>query len=247
MRQLEFASPMPTKKRQNPDHNTPTKTKGKRMKQAICPVCDVAIVEGSDDDADDTGDDAVFCEGTCQAWIHRKCVSMSKTIYTKLGNSDDPYLCSYCMIAKQSLEIAELKNIVKDLTSKIDQLSSPPSNQTTLWSSDATPISVLASDNSNNQQEQHVQFVQRQYPPVIPIVPPSRDPPNEMDRRYNVVVYSVEESSSNVSRSQSELEKIVSVLPNVNPTSIKDFHHLGKLKKTTQERPRPSSFALWML
>ena len=145
------------------------------------------------------------------------------------------------MIAKQSHEIAELKNIVKDLTSKIDQLSTPPSNQTTLGSSDATPTSVLASDNSNDQQEQQTQFVQRQYPPVILIVPPSCDPPNEMDRRYNVVVYGVEESSSNVSRisrSQSELEKIVSVLPNVNPTSIKDFHCLGKFKKT-QERPRP--------
>ena len=55
------------------------------------------------------------------------------------------------------------------------------------------------------------------------------------------MIHGIEESSSNISRinrSQSELEKIVSVLPSVNPTSIKDFHCLGKFKKN-QDRPRP--------
>ena len=58
------------KKRQVPDHNTPTKDAEKRTKEnepLICPVCDAVIVEDTDNETDD---DAVFCEGICQAWIH---------------------------------------------------------------------------------------------------------------------------------------------------------------------------------
>ena len=82
------------KKRQVPDHNTPTKDAEKRTKEnepLICPVCDAVIVEDTDNETDD---DAVFCEGICQAWIHQKCVSMSKVVYEKVGKSDDPYYMS---------------------------------------------------------------------------------------------------------------------------------------------------------
>ena len=37
------------------------------------PVCDVVINEDGDDV---TRDDAVFCEGICDTWMHRKCVGM---------------------------------------------------------------------------------------------------------------------------------------------------------------------------
>ena len=62
-----------------------------------------------------------------------------------------------------------------------------------------------------------------------------------VDRRYNIVVYGIEESSSKLSianRTQSDLEKVVSILPNINSSSIKDLHCLGKFK-IAQERPSP--------
>ena len=83
------------KKRQKPDHNTPTKDAEKRTKEnepLICPVCDVVITENTDNGTDN---DALFCEGT---WIYRKCVGMSRVVYQKLGNSDDPYICPNCVI-----------------------------------------------------------------------------------------------------------------------------------------------------
>ena len=40
--------------------------------------CDAVIVEDTDNG---TNGDAVFCDGTCQAWIHRKCMSMNKVVY----------------------------------------------------------------------------------------------------------------------------------------------------------------------
>ena len=79
------------RKQQKPDHNSPTKTLEKRTKEnmpSICPVCDTVIAEDTDDIA---GDDAVYCEGTCAIWLHRKCASMAKIVYDKLRGSEDPY------------------------------------------------------------------------------------------------------------------------------------------------------------
>ena len=40
--------------------------------------CDAVVFK---DTHNGTDDDAVFCKDTCQAWIHRKCMSMSKVVY----------------------------------------------------------------------------------------------------------------------------------------------------------------------
>ena len=111
-----------SKKCQKPAHNTPTKASEKRTKEnqlSMCPMCDAVI-------ADVAGDDAVYCEGICTTWFHRKCVSMSKAVYDKLGEPDykDPYLCPNCMINKQSNEITELKILVKTLTAILKALES---------------------------------------------------------------------------------------------------------------------------
>ena len=83
------------KKRSNPDYDFPAKSTEKRSKEnegSICPVCDTIIIEGA------KGDDAIYCKGFCAAWLHRKCVSLSKCAYVKLSNCDDPYVCPNCTI-----------------------------------------------------------------------------------------------------------------------------------------------------
>ena len=70
-------------KRSNLDHNTPPKDSVKRNKQnkkvdlllfdlpkVDCLVCGSRITEANKEE-DIAGDDAVFCEGKCDAWIHR--------------------------------------------------------------------------------------------------------------------------------------------------------------------------------
>ena len=76
----------------------------------------MTIIESSDDT---DGDDAFFCEGDCKAWLHRKCVCLSKKLYDKLSIFDDPFYCSHFIIAKQSQEISVLRNQVDDLTKEI--------------------------------------------------------------------------------------------------------------------------------
>ena len=104
-----------TRKRSNPVHNTPPKADEKRTKEIqeeIYLICDLTIIESKDD----VDDDGVYCEGECKAWLHRKCVCMSKLFYDKLSKSDDPYYCPNCTSARHSHEISELRKQVKALT-----------------------------------------------------------------------------------------------------------------------------------
>ena len=110
---------MPTGKCSNPVHDTPPKTSQKWTKEndpTICQVCCAMIMESSEGVV---GEDTIFCEGDCKAWIHQKCLSMSKLVYNRLSKCKDPYMCPHYTIFKQSNEITKLGNQVKDLNSEL--------------------------------------------------------------------------------------------------------------------------------
>ena len=101
------------RKRLNPVHNTPPKVdeKGtKEKQQPICLICEVEIIESSDDVL---GDNIVYCEGDCNGWLHSKCVCMLKLLYDKISKFDDPYYCPNCIVAKEFEEIFQLRNWIK--------------------------------------------------------------------------------------------------------------------------------------
>ena len=81
--------------------NSPPKRKTKNVKnsEADCIVCEEPILEPSENC---DGDEAVFCEGDCQGWIHRKCAGLTRSAFNRLGESDTQYLCSQCMLANQN-------------------------------------------------------------------------------------------------------------------------------------------------
>ena len=70
-------------KRQRPGDDSPPKlvqkkTKGKtkiNIEGTKCSICENIIAIASETDE---GNDALFCEGFCQAWCHRKCIDLSK-------------------------------------------------------------------------------------------------------------------------------------------------------------------------
>ena len=88
--QYEMSTPKHTRrttKRKQPVHNTPPsgvagkKTKGtleEDDKCEVCIVCDCTILEASESTE---GQDAVFCEGDCQGWIHRMCAGFSRPAF----------------------------------------------------------------------------------------------------------------------------------------------------------------------
>ena len=230
---------MPRRKRSQPDHNSPTKDASeKRAKEnqpatpTTCPVCDTGITEDTDDVA---GDDAVYCEGTCATWLHRRCVSMSKSMYDKLGESEIPYLCPNCMLSKQSNEITELKNLIKALTTQvITALTSQ------LAQSVSASAATIAVDNSITKS-----IPNSSHQVTRPSPRPASQTPPQSERKFNVVIYGLPESqhgkprlvraTEDLNKTSETLSKIDSNLGNL---SIRDCFRLGKYEQQ-HSRPRP--------
>ena len=104
-------------KRNFPEHDTPPKDhRFKRNKKGVadtdsapsfCLVCSKVIVVYNPDKSIE-GDDAMYCEGICNAWVHRTCVGLSKQSYEALAEDDTPYLCPHCHMKQQSTVIEGL-------------------------------------------------------------------------------------------------------------------------------------------
>ena len=113
---------MPANKiRSAPVHATPPKGSDKKKQKKkpkpaeCCPVCGNTIIE-EDEEQGVTGDDALFCEGQCNTWIHRTCLGLNNKLYQALTEADDPYLCPHCLLDKQAHELNDLRKQVKTLT-----------------------------------------------------------------------------------------------------------------------------------
>ena len=218
----------------------------KENQQAICSICDQAILEG-DDDAD--GEDAIFCEGDCKGWLHRKCIGMTKLFYDKLSNSNDPYVCHNCIIIKQSQEIAalkaqnheiqQLKKTIKILTDELSALKNKPQ----LLASNAAAVTSasVCTNKHNTIPVDKTNASTGQIPKVT-----KTSPNYSSERKFNIVLYGVEESPLNTPRSertQADLSRILQVLHNLDEntqaSSIKDHYRLGKYNNAKRQKPRP--------
>ena len=222
-------------KRKQPMHNTPPsnavekKTKSAtnieedvRNDSEVCLVCDCVIVEPSETTE---GQEAVFCEGNCQGWLHRACAGLTRPAFDNLDESM-PYLCSHCTFTKQYNEICELKETVKVLTSKVAKLEGSQTPSPEYQPVNAPSGSAKPSQNSV-----------KNLPKSQPLVPP--------DRKLNVVVYGLKENPSNTNRQerlQMDVKNVISSFSQLeNPiseSSIKDCYRLGKYNAEAN-RPRP--------
>ena len=54
-------------------------------------------LEGAEDTDDTDSHDAIFCEGTCDAWI-RRCSGLSKTLFQMCCNYENSYHCLHCQL-----------------------------------------------------------------------------------------------------------------------------------------------------
>ena len=61
--------------------------KKKKEDECICPICEVTIIDKT---SDKDGQDSIFCEGQCQAWIHKQCASLSNNAFKAVAKSRDP-------------------------------------------------------------------------------------------------------------------------------------------------------------
>jgi hypothetical protein len=78
-----------------------------KPEQPECGLCCDAIVEDRDE--------ALFCEGSCNKWMHRYCAGVSVSHYEALQDSPLPFLCSLCAQSKYSETIEEMKAAIAAL------------------------------------------------------------------------------------------------------------------------------------
>jgi len=101
---------------------SPPKSKAKDGKnsEADCLVCEEAILEPGERYE---GDEAVYCEGSCQGWLHRKCAGFTRPAFDRLDEADTQYLCTYCAAESQSKEMSKLTDTIKGLNTAITTLT----------------------------------------------------------------------------------------------------------------------------
>ena len=85
-----------------------------------CCVCSNYIV--------DSIDDALFCDGECNGWMHRYCAGVPLKHFKRLTSTSSPFLCYACTLQTQERETAVLqeretavlKEMVKSLATELE-------------------------------------------------------------------------------------------------------------------------------
>ena len=199
--------PIPVTSQDDTSDGTVTSKRTKNLNSS-CPICERAF---------EPGQESIFCDGDCQKFIHRQCASLTKHQFKQVGESDLPYFCVHCTLSNQNSEITNLKQVITELTDKINSLTP------------MKPVNVHSA----------VQL------PVRMSTNPASQPPNTAtttvqpaDRKFNLVVYGVSECPNGTSwpdRMKHDIDKSVSVLSkinnDINPNSVRDCLRLGKYNK----------------
>ncbi len=116
-RDCQFEMPKNTRKRTSKGPETAEEEPSNVV--CVCTVCAEHIKEATD--ACD-GQDALFCEGVCQRWFHRRYVGMSREQFQPLTEASEPFLCPVCVSQQQQKAILELQGNVQALTAEILEL-----------------------------------------------------------------------------------------------------------------------------
>ena len=199
----------------------------------VCPICCEVIIEASESSE---GQEALFCDGTCQKWLHRWCAGVHKDAYPVLQSSGSPYHCPSCLAALHHEQIRSLSEMVEALRAEIRSLkaksSMPASNSSGDTEGDTGNASVshrswaaVCAASTANKSASSKSAASENY-----------------DRKFNIVVQGIEEcpaGSSRFSRQQSDMSKLASVLPlSESSLDLSSIKRLGKFKPDLK-RPRP--------
>ena len=192
----------------------------------MCPVCCDPIEDAV---GKKKGQDAVFCDGSCQDWIHRQCAGLSKHAYSLVSDSDEEFHCPRCQLSDLTKAIGLLNSELSLLKARITSLetSSVSHNSETvnnsMYSSPTTTVRTASPKNSGPNQKA-----------------------SPTDKKLNLVFYGIPECPTGTSfheRLESDCDAILSFAKSSDsvplPTNtIKDCFRLGKYQQSSQA-PRP--------
>ena len=85
-----------------------------KKRPITCAVCEQKIVDGKDQ--------AIFCEGVCQRWLHRYCAGVSLPYFEAMSSSPEPFYCVGCLQVSYNAEMASLREIISSMRTEITEL-----------------------------------------------------------------------------------------------------------------------------
>ena len=195
-----------------------------------CTICLDAIIDAT---ADRDGHDAVFCDGVCNSWIHRRCAGLSSSAFKAISsplNSKQPFHCPTCRLNMHSKEINTLKATVQHLSHSVALLQKNASNQLPLASPPA-PTCLISQDSSKAIATKPFSLL------------PNPKPHYSGDRKYNLVMYGITEHSKGsprLIRFARDFDSVISILSSLHPSirqhSVRDCTRLGRF---SDSRCRP--------
>ena len=186
-------------------------------------------------------DETLFCAGVCQQRLHRYCAGVSTQVYKEIIEAGSPFYCYSCCLDRQRKEISGLKDVMELLRQEIAELKASSSHLSSQSSSPqpsppANPTPILSASNLSTAVSSGA---------TATAASPSRSSDTHaQDRKYNIILYGLEESrgSFKLERLEDDQNKAVSVLSGVdeliNASCIKDIYRLGKFS-TKSNKPRP--------
>ena len=202
----------------------------------MCPICESTIV---DDDESNEGEDAIFCEGECQIWLHRKCVGLTKNSFTLIGSTKEPYLCPYCSDNHYKKEVNELKELVKSLNDRLSTLEQQISSADSGTDFASNQASDQPSSNQLNQSSLPAKPIPHQSATLVAKKHPANLPDNAVDQKFNLVIYGIKENPKGTQRrahTKLDIEACVQLLKqaddNISVQSIRDCIRLGKFNSS---------------
>ena len=159
---------------------------------------------------------------------------MSAPCYRSIAEKALPFYYFACCLVRHKIEIDTLKDTVEHLKGKIASLKSSQSLQTSQQSQAPQLMSSVPKDLASVVSTS-----------VNASSTPAISPPENHERKFNVVVHGIEEcprGTSRVLRFKGDMEKVVSSLSDLDNSigyqSIKDVYHLGKFS-SDKKKPRP--------
>lgn len=81
----------------------------------FAPVCE--------DNIEDSSQDSIFCECTCNTWIHRKWAGLTKAAFQKVTESPMPFFCLQCQLLAHEKLIISMKASINLLVDQVSALS----------------------------------------------------------------------------------------------------------------------------
>ena len=205
----------------------------------MCLLCELPIKEAT---SRRQGDDAIVCSGSCGGWLHRHCAGLTKAAYMQLSSSDEPFHCARCMLRVQDLEIQALREQVASLFSELSAMKQSKSSEAP---SGGYAAAVGSNPVRSGPTADGLEMSGNGSDAKAPGSSPSAKQVPLDERRFNVVLFGLEESergASRHSRLREDMDKVAKLIASIDESlsaaSVRDQFRLGKLKANS-DRPRP--------